>query len=87
MRGNHLITTVGLKNVLMISTKRDSDKARDFMNCLGKVGPPMGIGVDPNCFDYVGLDNDRTDNFIKTIMSRTSNDTQLVSIRYNYMLV
>lgn len=78
MRGNDLITTVALHNVLIVSTRRDGEMARDFINALGKVGPPMGIRVDYNAFDCVALENDRTDNFIKAIMNRISNDTQLV---------
>jgi len=79
MRGNTLITTVDLRSVVVISTRRDADKANDFVTTLGKVGPPMGIGVDRRAFDMITLDNDRTDNFIKSIMSKVNEDTQMVS--------
>ncbi len=79
MRGNSLISTVNLNNVLVVSTRRDDDKAQDFVHTLAKVGPPMGINVNARDFDYATLDNDRTDNFVKSISSRVTQSTQLVS--------
>ena len=78
MRGNLLVTTVALNNVIVISTIRDSSKAEDFMMTLAKIGPPMGISVNPN-FQMISLDNDRTDNFVKTIQAHVKDDTQMVS--------
>ena len=77
MRGNNLITTVDLKKIFIISTKRDGSKAEDFMATLAKVAPPMGISVSDN-YHLVMLDNDRTDNFVHTIQRNVQEDTQMV---------
>ena len=77
LRGNSLITTVSLKEVLVVSTYRDKTTAKEFMRTLAEVGPPMGIQVTDN-FHLVTVDNDRTDNFLHTIRSNVQEDTQLV---------
>ncbi len=78
MRGNELITSVGLQNYLIVSTERDRDKANDFQQTMERVGPPMGIKVnrDPR---IIALKNDRTDSFLSCIEASVTRETQMVS--------
>lgn len=80
MRGNELITPVPIENFVVISTRRDADKAHDFVVTLQKIGPAMGIRVNPK-YRQLELDNDRTDNFIRSIDQNVEqNRTQLVCV-------
>lgn len=81
MRGNELISAVQLSDFMILSTKRDLDKAKDFMMTLQKVGPAMGISI-ANRYNQLVLDNDRTDNFLSNIENNLTRNTQLVSIVY-----
>ena len=50
--------------------------AKDFIEALQRVGPPMGFNVGrPNT---VQLKNDRTDNFLKNIRNNLSQTTQMI---------
>ena len=76
MRGKTLITAVPLQNFFVISTQRDSDKARDFLQTLGRVGPAMGIEVNQRA-QIIPLSSDRTDLFVSTIKNNLTEQTQM----------
>lgn len=77
MRGKILITPVPLNDFFIISTNRDSDKARDFLMTLQKVGPAMGIQVNARAQTLMTRD-DRTDTFLTMIRSNLKETTQMV---------
>lgn len=79
MRGNILITPVSLNDFMILSTRRDSDKAQDFVQTLQKVGPAMGIQVSRS-YNMIALDNDRTDTFLNNIKSNLEKTTQMVVV-------
>ncbi len=66
MRGKYLIAPIGLKDFVVVCTKRDGRIAEDFVETLAKVGPAMGIEVNRRC-KIIALDNDRTDAFLRSI--------------------
>ena len=58
--------------------RQDRPSAKDFIEALQRVGPPMGFNVGrPNT---VQLENDRTDNFLKNIRNNLSQTTQMVIV-------
>jgi aubergine-like protein len=78
MRGHHLLSTVNMEDYMILFTGRDRPSAKDFIEALQRVGPPMGFNVGrPNT---VQLENDRTDNFLKNIRNNLSQTTQMVIV-------
>jgi aubergine-like protein len=73
-----VITAVSLNNWILVFTKRDADKARNFMTMMKKACPPMGIDVVDASF--IELPNDRTESFIKAVRSRINSSLQLVVV-------
>ena len=67
---------------MVLSTRRDADKAQDFVQTLQKVGPPMGMKVGrPNMIE---LPTDKNDVLLDAITSNLRPDsTQLVSVNWN----
>ena len=62
---------------MIVFTRRDGEKAQDFVSTLQRVGPPMGMHVGKA--DMIELPTDKTD----VLMDRISNNlhqgsTQLV---------
>lgn len=80
MRGKNLISPVSLQQFMVIATNRDGDKARDFMQTLGKVGPPMGIEVNGRNANMLFLENDRTESFTRSIENNLTRNTQMVIV-------
>ena len=67
---------VALQNWLIVVTKRDSNRALDFMNMMKKVCPPMGIEVtDAHVLE---LPNDRTETYLQAIRKEIGPHLQLV---------
>lgn len=79
MRGKVLITPVSLNDFMILSTRRDAEKAQDFVQTLQKVGPAMGIQVTRHC-NMIALDNDRTDTFLNNIKGNLEKSTQMVVV-------
>jgi len=46
MRGKRLITSVSLRNWLVIFFRRNTQQAQDFVQTLSRVGPPMGMQIE-----------------------------------------
>ena len=67
---------------MVVFTRRDGEKAQDFVSTLQRVGPPMGMKVSkPNMVD---LPTDKTDVLIDRISSNLRPDsTQLVGYCYS----
>lgn len=78
LRGQHLLSTINMEDYMILFTGRDRNSAREFIEALQKVGPPMGFNVGkPNT---VQLDNDRTDNFLRGIKTNLRDSTQMVIV-------
>ena len=78
LRGKKVIAPVSLMEYMVLSTRRDADKAQDFVQTLQKVGPPMGMKVGrPNMIE---LPTDKSDVLLDAISNNLRRDsTQLVS--------
>ena len=62
---------------MVVFTRRDAEKAHDFVSTLMKVGPPMGMRVEKPTM--VELPSDKTDVLVDRIASNLRPDsTQLV---------
>ena len=79
LRGKRVIAPAKLLDYIVVFTRRDSEKAHDFVNTLQRVGPPMGMQVGrPN---MVELSTDKTDVMMDHIASNLRQGaTQLVSM-------
>ena len=66
---------------MVVFTRRDSEKAHNFVSTLMKVGPPMGMRVEKPTM--VELPTDKTDVLVDRIASNLRPDsTQLAGYLY-----
>jgi aubergine-like protein len=79
LRGKRVIAPAKLLDYLVVFTRRDGEKAQDFVSTLQRVGPPMGMQVGrPN---MVELPTDKTDVLMDHITSNLrQGSTQLVGV-------
>lgn len=79
LRGKRVIAPAQLQDYLVVFTRRDGEKAQDFVSTLQRVGPPMGMQVGrPN---MVELPTDKTDVLMDHITSNLrQGSTQLVCV-------
>ena len=53
---------------MVVATKRDAQKAAEFLNCMSKVCPQMGINIQaPMTFE---LNDDKTQSYLNLIRDR-----------------
>ena len=77
LRGKRIIAPVSLRDYMVLFTRRDAEKAHDFVSTLQRVGPPMGMQVSkPNMIE---LPTDKTDVLMDRISGNLrQGSTQLV---------
>lgn len=85
VRGKRVIAPASLNDYLMVFTRRDSEKAHDFISTLMRVGPPMGMRVGKPTM--VELPNDKTDVLVDHIASNLVDETtqmvRLLSVTFH----
>ncbi|KAK2155427.1 hypothetical protein NP493_2079g00007 [Ridgeia piscesae] len=75
MRGHELEQCVPLDQWIMLFTRRDAPKAHDFLQSLGRVGPPMGIRVNKPVM--CELPDDHTQTYLRTLEDQVGPNTQM----------
>lgn len=71
-----VLTPVDLTHWMVVATKRDAQKAAEFLNCMSKVCPQMGINIQaPMTFE---LNDDKTQSYLNLIRDRINPQLQLV---------
>ena len=74
-----MIAPAELLDYLVVFTRRDAEKAQDFVATLQRVGPPMGMKVGRP--KMVELPSDKTDVLMDNITSNLrQGSTQLVCV-------
>ena len=70
---------------MVVFTRRDGEKAQDFVSTLQRVGPPMGMQVGKP--KMVDLPTDKTDVLIDRISGNLHADsTQLVGLSCHFVI-
>ncbi|GFY37292.1 piwi-like protein 1 [Trichonephila inaurata madagascariensis] len=77
MRGKHMHSARHLDEWVVFCTRQDESKARDFLQSLYKVCPPMGMRVrQPR---VINVRDDKTSSFLEAIRTNTFRNTQMVT--------
>ena len=58
LRGKHVIAPASLRDYMVVFTRRDAEKAHDFVSTLMKVGPPMDMRVEKPTIVELPMDKD-----------------------------
>ncbi|XP_077999596.1 piwi-like protein 2 [Glandiceps talaboti] len=73
-----VITPVHLQCWMVVFTKRDLNRAMDYIQMMKKVAPPMGIRVNNPL--QLELRDDRTETYLRTIRESLNEQIQMVVI-------
>ena len=65
---SRVLTAVNLEHWMVVATKRDSQKAQEFLNMMSRVCPQMGINIkQAMTFE---LQDDKTQTYLNLIRDR-----------------